>query len=239
MPFPCANELSRLRARPSRTRVIKSTEGFHPMQNSTSAIGGADLDALYAPPGEMVQRAVTSHLTDFHLNYLACATFFCMATGSDRGLDTSPRGGPPGFVRALDRKTLAFADWAGNNRIKSMRNLAEDDRIGLLFIFPGLEIFMRANGHAQVVTNPVVLAAVAEAKRTPKSAIVVRVDEVLFHCGKAINRAQLWSEDARIDRRTLPSPGVMMKALAQVDEMDAQEFNKQYDYAMRHDLFER
>lgn len=69
-----------------------------------------DLDALYAPPYEMIQKAVLDRLVDFHAAYLEVATFFCLATGSARGLDASPRGGPPGFVRILDAGTVAFAD---------------------------------------------------------------------------------------------------------------------------------
>ena len=98
-----------------------------------------DLDTLYDPPAERIQKAVLDRLIDFHRDYLRVATFFCLATGSERGLDASPRGGPPGFVHALDDHHVAFADWPGNNRIESLRNLQDDDRVGMLFLFPGLE----------------------------------------------------------------------------------------------------
>lgn len=42
------------------------------------------------------------------------------------------RGGPPGFLKVLDRRTLAFADFAGNAQYISLGNLAENDRA---FIF--------------------------------------------------------------------------------------------------------
>ena len=61
-----------------------------------------DLDALYDPPAERIQKAVLDRLIDFHRAYLRVATFFCLATGSEHGLDASPRGGPPGFVHALE-----------------------------------------------------------------------------------------------------------------------------------------
>ncbi|WP_431262073.1 hypothetical protein ACQ859_18035 [Roseateles chitinivorans] len=57
-----------------------------------------DLDALYAPPSDMIQKAVLDRLVDFHRDDLAKATFFCLSTGSKRGLDASPRGGPPGVL---------------------------------------------------------------------------------------------------------------------------------------------
>ena len=52
-----------------------------------------DLNGLYGPPGEPVLRAIKTHLTDFHIDYLRQATFFVLSTGNGTGLDASPRGG--------------------------------------------------------------------------------------------------------------------------------------------------
>jgi PPOX class probable FMN-dependent enzyme len=208
-----------------------------------AAASSPDLDALYSPPSEMIQKAVLDHLVDFHESYLSAATFFCLASASESGLDASPRGGPPGFVKVLDPHTVAFADWPGNNRIESMRNLTRDDRIGMLFIFPGLEIFMRINGHGRVSTDPQLLSRLHEGTKLPKTAIVVTVNEVLLHCGKAINRAGLWSETSRLDRRQLPSVGQMMAALGKRDahaDMGAEQVRQidaHYDQAVREDLY--
>jgi hypothetical protein len=60
-----------------------------------------DLDQLYPPPSEDIQKAVFSQLTPFHVAYLKAATFFCLATGRGAGLDASPRGGPPGFAGGI------------------------------------------------------------------------------------------------------------------------------------------
>jgi hypothetical protein len=73
-------------------------------------------------------------------------------------------------VHALDDHHVAFADWPGNNRIESLRNLERDDRIGMLFLFPGLEIFMRINGRARATTDDALLARFAEGgRRRPSS----------------------------------------------------------------------
>lgn len=202
-----------------------------------------DLDALYDPPAERIQKAVLDRLIDFHRDYLGAATFFCLATGSSRGLDASPRGGPPGFVHVLDDHHVAFADWPGNNRIESLRNLEQDDRVGMLFIFPGLDIFMRINGRARVRTTPELLDQLAEGGKRPKTAIVVAVDEVLFHCGKAINRAGLWKPEARLDRQALPTPGQMVTAMnaaasgSKPDQAEADQLDAHYDHAVKHDLY--
>lgn len=202
-----------------------------------------DLDALYDPPAERIQKAVLDRLIDFHRDYLAAASFFCLATGSAQGLDASPRGGPPGFVQAIDDHHVAFADWPGNNRIESLRNLERDERVAMLFLFPGLEIFMRINGHARATTDEALLARLAEGGKRPKTATLVVIDEVLFHCGKAINRAGLWDPARHIDRDALPTPGKMVEALnaaAQgraADAGAAAQLDSHYAHAVRHDLY--
>lgn len=197
-----------------------------------------NLSELYAPPSDMIVKGVLDHLLPFHLSYLKAATFFCLASGSADGLDASPRGGAAGFVHALDNKTVAFADWPGNNRIASLTNLQSDDRIGMLFLFPGLEIFMRINGHAAISTHPELLQALAEGARLPKTAIVIKIDEVLFHCGKAINRAKLWHSDSMLDRKSLPSPGEIVAAITGADSATAQAMNEGYYTAIRGKLYE-
>jgi len=208
------------------------------MDAPISFLSDDDLNLLYGPPGELVQRAITNHLTDFHLDYLRQATFFVIASGAENGLDASPRGGSPGMVQMLDRKTVCFADWPGNNRIETLRNIVRDKRVGMLFIFPGLDIFMRINGRAGITTDDRVLDMLLEGSRRPKTAIVVAIDDVLFHCGKAINRAGLWNPDKAIDRKSVASPGVMMKQLAEVEDLSAEDFDAHYAHAMHNELYE-
>jgi PPOX class probable FMN-dependent enzyme len=203
-----------------------------------------DLDALYAPPAERIQKAVLDRLVDIHLAYLKAATFFCLATGSESGLDASPRGGPPGFVHALDAHTLAFADWPGNNRIESLRNIARDERLGMVFLFPGQEIFLRINGRGRISTAPELLAQLREGERTPKTATVVAIDQVLLHCGKAINRARLWAESSQLASAVVPTVGQAMAAFAKLENAEAElgdagiaEINAHYEHAVRHDLY--
>ncbi|NHZ43103.1 pyridoxamine 5'-phosphate oxidase [Massilia sp. CCM 8693] len=196
-----------------------------------------DLDALYAAPAERIQKAVLEHLVPMHEDYLKAATFFSFASGRAQGLDVSPRGGPPGFVQVLDARTVAFADWPGNNRIESMRNLADDERAAMLFLFPGLEVFMRINGRARVSTEAALLARLAEGGKAPKAAIVVAIDEVLMHCGKAINRARLWRDESRLAPDALPSVGQMMASMAMIGQADIAQANAHYEHAVRNDLY--
>jgi len=196
-----------------------------------------DLDALYAPPSDMIVKAMRRQLEDVHGAYLRAATFFSFATASSDGLDVSPRGGPPGFVHVLDPRTVAFADWPGNNRIESMRNLQRDTRAGMLFLFPGFDAFLRINGHARASTDEALLARLAENGRLPKAATVVEVNEVLFHCGKAASRARLWDEAGRLDPSRVPSVGRVIATLAALGDANVDQLDAQYSHAVRHDLY--
>lgn len=202
-----------------------------------SEVTVADLQQLYAPPAESIQRSVLPHLIPFHEAYISTATFFCLASGRQEGLDASPRGGPPGFVKVIDAHHVAFADWPGNNRIETLLNLVEDDRVAMLFLFPGLEVFLRINGRGRISTDHDLLASLKEREKTPKTAIIVSVEQVLFHCGKAINRARLWSPEGRIDRTKLPSVGEMKVALAGGSAAEAAIVDERYHDSVRTDLY--
>ena len=76
-----------------------------------------------------------------------------------------------------------------------------------------------------------------EREKTPKTAIIVRVEQVLFHCGKAINRARLWSPEGRIERAQLPSVGQMKVALAGGTAAEAAVVDEHYQKSVRTDLY--
>jgi predicted pyridoxine 5'-phosphate oxidase superfamily flavin-nucleotide-binding protein len=66
--------------------------------------------------------------------FIAAARSFYLATASKDGQPyVQHRGGPPGFLRAIDEKTLAFADFSGNRQYITAGNLAENPR-AMIFI---------------------------------------------------------------------------------------------------------
>ena len=81
--------------------------------------------------------------------FIAQRDSFYMATTSETGWPyIQHRGGPPGFVRVLDQKTLGFADFRGNRQYISVGNLKANDRVSLILMdYPNrarLKIFGRA-----------------------------------------------------------------------------------------------
>jgi len=73
-------------------------------------------------------------LNDDLIAFVAAAeSFFIASANSDGWPYMQHRGGPAGFLKALDDRTLAFADYAGNKHYITVGNLAENDRV-LLFL---------------------------------------------------------------------------------------------------------
>jgi predicted pyridoxine 5'-phosphate oxidase superfamily flavin-nucleotide-binding protein len=96
------------------------------------------LVALYEAPSEVSITKEIDHISAHYRAFIEAAPFFALATGSLEGLDCSPRGDAPGFVRVLDENTLLVPDRRGNNRIDSLRNIVRDPRVALLFLIPGV-----------------------------------------------------------------------------------------------------
>jgi uncharacterized protein len=168
------------------------------------------LEAIYgAPSGPAVVKEI-DHINAQYRAFIEAAPFFAMATSGPGGLDCTPRGDPPGFVRIKDEKTLLIPDRRGNNRIDSLRNLIADPRISLLFLIPGCGETIRVNGRAVISVEPALRESFAFADKVPRSVIVVTVDRIYYQCAKAIVRSRLWDPATQVDRRTLPTAGTIL-----------------------------
>ncbi|SMP12352.1 pyridoxamine 5'-phosphate oxidase family protein [Shimia sagamensis] len=67
--------------------------------------------------------------------FIAARDSFYMATVSETGWPyVQHRGGPVGFVKILDDKTLGFADFRGIRQYVSMGNISQNDRVSLFFM---------------------------------------------------------------------------------------------------------
>ncbi len=67
--------------------------------------------------------------------FIAARDSFYMASVSETGWPyVQHRGGPPGFLRVLDERTLGFADYRGNRQYISLGNLLANDRVALILM---------------------------------------------------------------------------------------------------------
>ena len=175
----------------------------------------ADLEALYgaAPvPAALVKE--TDRITPHYRRLIAASPFVALATMGPEGLDCSPRGDRPGFVRVADERTLVIPDRRGNNRIDSLRNILRDPRVALLFLIPGAGTTFRVNGRATVSAEPELLASLAVDGHAPRTAIVLTVETAYFQCARAVVRSDLWNPARHVDPHDLPTPGEILAALS-------------------------
>jgi uncharacterized protein len=172
------------------------------------------LEALYtdAPYGPSLIKEV-DYITPEYRKLIEAAPFVVLATSGPEGLDCSPRGDPPGFVRVLDERTLVIPDRRGNNRIDSLRNLVRDPRVALLFLIPGVGETMRIVGRAKISADPALTESSAMNGKVPKCVLVVSVEKAYFQCTKAIIRSKLWDPASKVDRKSLPTPGSIIAEL--------------------------
>ncbi len=173
----------------------------------------AELEALY---GEINQGSLlkeTDRVVPEYRAFIEAAPFVALATRGPEGLDCSPRGDGPGFVRVQDEKTLLLPDRRGNNRIDSLRNIVRDPGVALLFLIPGIGETLRVNGRATISVDPDLLEGFSVDGKAPKSVIAIAVEAVYFQCARAILRSQLWNPDKHVARASLPSAGQMLAAL--------------------------
>src|SRR6202045_3548537 len=172
----------------------------------------AQLEAMY---GEVFPPAIVKEIDHVNAHYRAfieAAPFFALATAGPDGLDCSPRGDAPGFVRVADAKTLMVPDRRGNNRIDSLRNIMRDPRVALLFLIPGIGETIRVIGRAALSIDPDLLASFAVNGKAPCCVIVVTVERVFYQCTKAIVRSKLWDPGRHVDRKSLPTTGAILAA---------------------------
>src|SRR5476651_1539010 len=119
------------------------------------------LEALYGVPNAASTVKEVDYLTPEYRTLIATSPFVVLATSGPEGLDASPRGDRPGFVRMADERTLMLPDRRGNNRVDSLRNIVRDPRVALLFMIPGSGTTLRVNGRAQLSTDTDLLASFA------------------------------------------------------------------------------
>jgi PPOX class probable FMN-dependent enzyme len=171
-----------------------------------------ELRALYPAARPRAIAKQMDRLDSHCRRFIAQSPFVVLATvGADGGVDASPRGGEPGFVRVADERRLWLPDASGNNRLDSFANIVETGRCGLLFLLPGMDETLRVNGRASLRDDPELLASFLPQRHPPRLVLEVLAEEVYLHCAKALMRSQLWSDAHRIDRATFPSMGQMIK----------------------------
>jgi len=130
---------------------------------------------------------------------------FFLATVDQEGRpQCSYKGGEPGFVRVLDRHTVAFPNYDGNGMYLSMGNLAVNPQVGMLFIDFVSErpSRLRLNGLAHIDDDDELVEAFPEAQFVVR----VRATQVFPNCPRYIHRMELVERSRFVPHRGRATP---------------------------------
>ncbi len=170
------------------------------------------LSAYAAPAGRSVAKEI-SELDRYCREFLALCTFVVLSTATKDGQpDVAPRGGAPGFVYVLDEHTLLLPDRLGNNRLDSLRKVADNPRVALLCLVPGFDETLRIYGRAELRSAADSPRGVVEHGRLPRSVMVIHVERAFMHCPKALIRGRLWDPEAQVPRESFATLGEVLRA---------------------------
>jgi predicted pyridoxine 5'-phosphate oxidase superfamily flavin-nucleotide-binding protein len=130
------------------------------------------------------------------------------------------RGGPKGFIRVLDERTLAFADYAGNRQYITSGNLAENDRAFLFLMDYATRRRIKLWGRAHMVDDPATIARLMPEgyAARPEQALLFRVEAWDVNCSQHIpekfDAEDIAAELARMEGRieTLEAENARLRA---------------------------
>lgn len=188
-----------------------------------------DLREIYRPARGGAVTKVIQALDDHCRDFLARSPLLVLSTADEHGTcDGSPKGGKPGFAKALDDHRLAWADSSGNNRLDSFENIVANESVAALFLIPGLNETLRINGTAELSTDPELCADFELGDRPAKVVCVVNVHEAYIHCAKALKRAAVWDTETWPAADEIPDAMCMLRDHAAI-EVEVEELRTSYD----------
>ncbi len=148
--------------------------------------------ASYARNFEGEAELFNDRLGDAEAAFIAEQRSFYMATVSETGWPyLQHRGGPRGFLKMLDTKTLAFADYAGNRQLVSVGNLAGNDRVALILMDYAQRVRLKLLGRLAVqdlaAQDPLAQTLIDPTYRArPQRAMVITLEGFDWNCPQHI-----------------------------------------------------
>jgi predicted pyridoxine 5'-phosphate oxidase superfamily flavin-nucleotide-binding protein len=137
-------------------------------------------------------QRVFDRFTDNEAAFIGARDNFYIATVSETGWPyVQHRGGPPGFLKVLDRTTLGFADFRGNRQYISLGNIAANNRVALILMdYPNrsrMKILARMEAR-DIGADPSLAASLAlpDYKGRPELAFLLHLETFDWNCPQHI-----------------------------------------------------
>ncbi len=151
----------------------------------------------------LVEVTVHGHISGEEQAFIESRDMFFLSTVDERGMPSvSYKGGDPGFVRVVDRGTLAFPLYDGNGMFFSAGNISANGKVGLLFIDFERPNRIRVHGEASVRSDDRLL------EELPGAELIVRVavTELFANCPRYVHRYDKVEASRFVPRAGSPAP---------------------------------
>jgi len=132
-------------------------------------------------------------LTEAEAEFIVARDSFYQASASNDGWPyVQYRGGPTGFLKILDAKTLAYADFRGNRQYISVGNVSENDRVSLILVdYPNrrrLKIWARTH-LVSLADDPKLVASLHDEsyRARPERAVILSLEAFDWNCPRHIH----------------------------------------------------
>ena len=122
-------------------------------------------------------------------------TAFLATASADGAPYIQHRGGPKGFIKVVDDRTLGFADYRGNRQFITLGNLSENDRACLFLLHPATRQRIKLWGRARVVEDDALIERLFDRsyRAKPERALLFTIEAWDVNCSQHITAR--FSED--------------------------------------------
>lgn len=158
---------------------------------------------------QFYKNQVTSRLTPMMQQFIGRMEMAFISTSDSTGeCDCTFRAGPPGFIRVLDDRTIAYPEYRGNGVMASLGNMLRNPHVGIFLADFSCDLIgLHVNGDAMIVTPARMgefdldLPETVHPGRRPVLWVLVHVTEAYIHCSKHIpklipaSRVRHWGTD--------------------------------------------
>jgi uncharacterized protein len=149
------------------------------------------------------ERLVDDVIDSYDKAFIEDLDMFFLATSDEQGHpNCSYKGGEPGFVRVLDKHTVAFPSYDGNGMYLSAGNVLINPNVGMLFIDFEKGRRLRINGVASIDEHDELMEHYTEAQFVVR----VRAREVFPNCPRYIHKYRLVERSRFVAKASCPTP---------------------------------
>lgn len=102
-------------------------------------------------------------------------SFYMASVGAGGWPYVQHRGGPKGFLKVIDERTIAFADFSGNKQFVSAGNLMTDNRVALIMVDYPAQTRLKILGYAEIVDGEQATEWIKRIRDSGYKAVIERV----------------------------------------------------------------